>query len=83
MKLTRIEEFEFDHPSGRFKGFVEGEEHGLLNVRLTSPANCNLKLKAGAYRPGENRFIRSSTPATATGKTRLVSHVNHIENANR
>lgn len=75
MKYPRTREFEFDHPSGRFTGFVEAEDEKLISVRLTSNANCNLKISEGAYRPGETRFIRENTPATPTGRTRLVSEM--------
>lgn len=72
MKYPKTREFEFDHPSGRFTGFVDHQDDQLLTVRLTSRADCNLKLRDGAYSPGETRFIRSSTPARPTGKSRLI-----------
>lgn len=81
MKYPKNREYEFDHPSGRFTGFVEHEDEQieggsirpLMLVRLTSKADCNLRLRDGAFSPGEMRYIRSDTPARTTGKTRLIS----------
>lgn len=62
MKYPNNQEHEFDHPSGRFTGIVEQDDGRLMQVVLTSRANCSLRIKEGAYAPGEIRYVRSDTP---------------------
>jgi hypothetical protein len=70
---SKTREYEFDHPSGPFTGFIDNYDDRMIEVRLTSAANCNLRIKEGAYGPGDVRLIKASTPCRPTGKTRLIA----------
>lgn len=74
MKYPPNVEYEFDHPSGKFTGFVEYSDYsGWLAIRLTSPANGNLRIKEGLYKPGEIRMINPAKCRMAkTGKGRMI-----------
>jgi hypothetical protein len=70
MIFSKFKEYLFDHPSGSFTGFVQAESTGWIVVLLTSSSMGFTKVKESEYEVGDERNIRSSTPAVQTQRRR-------------
>lgn len=64
-EINTMLEYEFDHPSGKFTGWIRAIDRNLIRVLITSTKQ---KKRLPHYKQGEVRYVNINTPIRPTGR---------------